>query len=87
MLISRPGGNRRSGEFHAGRLAAVGGVCGRSLRSFGFPLLPLVAESMDIRPLLSDPLPLSLVDGLKPPRIGPAPCALIERLAYDVAHQ
>ena len=85
-LISRLGHNRRWGKSHAGRLAAVGGVCGGSHRRFGFPLLPLVAEAIDLLPVLTKPLSLGLVDGLESPRTVPAPRRLVERRAHEVPH-
>jgi len=85
-LIRRLGHKRRWGKFHAGRLAAMGEVWGGSYRGFGFPLLPLVAEAIDLLPALTEPLSLGLVDWLESPRTAPAPRRLIERRAHDVAH-
>ena len=62
------------------------GVCGGSHRRFGFPLLPLVAEALDLLPVLTEPLSFRLVDGLESPRTVPAPRRLIERRAHEVAH-
>ena len=85
-LIGRLGHHRRWGKFHAVRLAAVGGVCGRNRRRVGFPLLPLVAEAIDILPLLSEPLPLGLVHWLELPRTVLVPRRLVERCADEVPH-
>jgi hypothetical protein len=49
-------------------------------------LLPLVAEAIDILPLLSEPLLFRLVHGLESPGTVPILCRLVERRAHEVPH-
>jgi hypothetical protein len=46
----------------------------------------LVAEAIDILPLLSESLPLGLVHGLESPRTVPVLRCLVERRAYEVSY-
>ena len=84
--MSRLGRNRRWRKFHAVRLTTVSCVCGPIHGRLGFPLLPLVAEAIDILPLLSEPLPFGLVDGLESRRTAATLRRLVKRRPHDVEH-
>ena len=75
------------GEASCGPVRQGGRGCDRSDRRLGFPLLPLVAEAIDIRPLLSDPLPLRWVHGLESPRTVRTRRRLIDRRVHDIPHE